>query len=123
MPTCASCKREISRSFHVAFQGETLVFDSFACAARHLAPRCPTCGCVVTGQGVDAPDGPFCSAGCEEEALGLERETLLAADSWLTVVDRARERREGGRVGWILLWVLGVPLPVLLVLYALRGCT
>jgi hypothetical protein len=30
---------------------------------------------------------------------------------------------ESGRVGWILLWALGVPIPVLLVLYALRGCT
>lgn len=28
-----------------------------------------------------------------------------------------------GRVGWIVLWLLGVPIPVLLVLYALRGCT
>jgi hypothetical protein len=32
-------------------------------------------------------------------------------------------RRESGRVGWILLWLLGVPIPVLLVLYVLRGCT
>jgi hypothetical protein len=28
-----------------------------------------------------------------------------------------------GKVGWILLWLLGVPIPVLLVLYFLRGCT
>jgi hypothetical protein len=34
-----------------------------------------------------------------------------------------RLRRESGRVGWILLWLLGVPIPVLLVLYLLRGCT
>jgi hypothetical protein len=35
-----------------------------------------------------------------------------------------RNRRlEGGRAGWILLWLLGVPIPVLLVLYVLRGCT
>ncbi len=32
-------------------------------------------------------------------------------------------RLESGRVGWILLWLVGVPIPVLLVLYALRGCT
>jgi hypothetical protein len=36
----------------------------------------------------------------------------------------AREdRRREGRVGWILLWLLGVPIPILLVLYLLRGCT
>jgi hypothetical protein len=32
-------------------------------------------------------------------------------------------RREQGKVGWILLWLLGVPIPVLLVLFLLRGCT
>ena len=31
--------------------------------------------------------------------------------------------RQQGRVGWILLWALGVPIPVLLILYLLRGCT
>jgi hypothetical protein len=35
----------------------------------------------------------------------------------------ALRKRQGGRVGWILLWLLGVPIPVLLLLYALRGCT
>jgi hypothetical protein len=30
---------------------------------------------------------------------------------------------EAGKIGWILLWLLGIPLPVLLVLYLLRGCT
>jgi hypothetical protein len=28
-----------------------------------------------------------------------------------------------GKIGWILLWALGVPIPILLVLYFLRGCT
>lgn len=30
---------------------------------------------------------------------------------------------ENGKIGWILLWALGVPIPILLVLYFLRGCT
>ena len=30
---------------------------------------------------------------------------------------------EKGKIGWIILWLLGIPLPVLLVLYFLRGCT
>jgi hypothetical protein len=34
-----------------------------------------------------------------------------------------KKRLESGRAGWILLWLLGVPIPVLLVLYVLRGCT
>jgi hypothetical protein len=36
---------------------------------------------------------------------------------------RARARRESGRMGWIFLWLIGIPIPVLLVLYLLRGCT
>jgi hypothetical protein len=30
---------------------------------------------------------------------------------------------EKGAVGWILLWALGVPIPILLVVFVLRGCT
>jgi hypothetical protein len=30
---------------------------------------------------------------------------------------------ERGRVGWLLLWLLGVPLPILFLLFVLRGCT
>ena len=30
---------------------------------------------------------------------------------------------ENGKVGWILLWALGVPIPVLLILFMMRGCT
>ena len=32
-------------------------------------------------------------------------------------------RTQSGKVGWILLWALGVPIPVLFVLFLLRGCT
>jgi hypothetical protein len=28
-----------------------------------------------------------------------------------------------GKIGWILLWLLGIPIPVLLALFLLRGCT
>ncbi len=28
-----------------------------------------------------------------------------------------------GKVGWAILWLIGVPLPVLFVLFLLRGCT
>jgi hypothetical protein len=30
---------------------------------------------------------------------------------------------ESGKLGWIFLWLLGVPIPVLIILYLLRGCT
>lgn len=28
-----------------------------------------------------------------------------------------------GKAGWILLWLLGVPIPILLILFVVRGCT
>jgi hypothetical protein len=30
---------------------------------------------------------------------------------------------EDGKIGWILLWAIGIPVPVLVVLFLLRGCT
>lgn len=30
---------------------------------------------------------------------------------------------ERGLIGWILLFLIGVPVPILLVLFVLRGCT
>jgi hypothetical protein len=32
-------------------------------------------------------------------------------------------KSESGKIGYILLWLLGVPIPILLVIFALRGCT
>ena len=32
-------------------------------------------------------------------------------------------RGQAGKLGWILLWALGVPIPILLVLFLMRGCT
>jgi len=28
-----------------------------------------------------------------------------------------------GKIGWALLWLLGIPIPVLLLFFVLRGCT
>jgi len=32
-------------------------------------------------------------------------------------------KNETGAMGWVLLWALGVPIPILLVLFMVRGCT
>ena len=29
----------------------------------------------------------------------------------------------GGKIGWALLWLIGIPLPILLIFFLLRGCT
>jgi hypothetical protein len=31
--------------------------------------------------------------------------------------------KEAGATGYILLWLLGIPIPILLVIFLLRGCT
>jgi len=38
-------------------------------------------------------------------------------------VYRKTKDAASGKVGWVLLWLLGVPIPVLLILFLLRGCT
>ena len=32
-------------------------------------------------------------------------------------------RNPKGAAGWILLWALGIPIPILLILFLVRGCT
>ena len=35
----------------------------------------------------------------------------------------AEKIKEAGATGYILLWLLGIPIPILLVIFLLRGCT
>ncbi|MGH8613943.1 MAG: hypothetical protein ACREYF_18450 [Gammaproteobacteria bacterium] len=37
-------------------------------------------------------------------------------------ITTALKRRQEGKMGYILLWLLGVPIPILLVIFLLRGC-
>jgi len=32
-------------------------------------------------------------------------------------------RNQTGKIGYILLWLLGIPIPILIVIYLVRGCT
>lgn len=34
----------------------------------------------------------------------------------------ALQRTQAGKLGYILLWALGVPIPILFLVYLLRGC-
>ena len=36
---------------------------------------------------------------------------------------RGNRRREEGAVGWGVLWLIGVPIPILIIAFLLRGCT
>jgi hypothetical protein len=47
--------------------------------------------------------------------------TFPSGGNMRTLPSLARDQQ--GRVGYILLWLLGVPIPVLFLIYLLRGCT
>lgn len=34
-----------------------------------------------------------------------------------------RTYTQQGKIGWLLLWLVGIPVPILLFLFLVRGCT
>ena len=36
---------------------------------------------------------------------------------------KIEDKKEAGAAGYILLWLLGIPIPVLLLIFLLRGCS
>lgn len=34
-----------------------------------------------------------------------------------------RLQKQRGKVGWLLLWLIGIPVPILIILFLIRGCT
>jgi hypothetical protein len=46
----------------------------------------------------------------------------MALEADMEKLRQWRSRQEG-KMGYILLWALGVPIPVLFVIFLLRGCT
>jgi hypothetical protein len=55
----------------------------------------------------------------EESRMNRPFATLHALRGRLPAI-RARQQ---GRWGYILAWLLGVPIPILILIYLLRGCT
>lgn len=41
----------------------------------------------------------------------------------MSTSENDRPRRQQGKIGYVLLWMLGVPIPVLLLFFLIRGCT
>jgi hypothetical protein len=123
MATCATCGREVGRGLHATLHGDALPFEGVECEHHELSPHCPVCGIAIAGAGFHGGDHTYCSAACCKEARADAAARRIPVRRML-VVRRDEERRlEQGRAGWILLWLLGVPIPVLLVLYLIRGCT
>jgi hypothetical protein len=43
--------------------------------------------------------------------------------NWAMSPRNAWRKAQSGKIGYILLWLLGVPIPILILIYLLRGCT
>jgi hypothetical protein len=65
-----------------------------------------------------------------EQELSMEWSALAPTKPWIESKNhvrrgweaiRAARKGQSGKIGWALLWLLGIPLPVLLVLYLIRG--
>lgn len=38
-------------------------------------------------------------------------------------LERYVRNPEAGAIGWILLWLIGIPIPILILFFLIRGCT
>jgi hypothetical protein len=71
---CEVCGKSEDRCFEVHLGGERHVFDSFECAIRGLMPKCPLCGAMILGTGVQAGNQLFCSHACASLSSVVEVE-------------------------------------------------
>lgn len=65
------------------------------------------------------------------EAIEIDERDLIQVSDFallsqlsLADYDRSDARfidRQAGKIGWALLWMMGIPLPVLLIIYLIRG--
>ena len=67
---------------------------------------------------------------CQPDCVSLAIEASSYANKELPIRrERKSEMRltnkikEAGATGYILLWLLGIPIPILLLIFLLRGCT
>jgi uncharacterized protein YjbJ (UPF0337 family) len=77
-------------------------------------------GRVKEAAGAVADDDHLRREGKTDQAAGkIKQQVEKAVDKAKEGIERLNERT--GKIGWAVLWLLGVPLPILLVLYVLMG--
>ena len=73
MAKCDVCGTDYDKAFQIAIGGKIHTFDSFECALHVLAPACNHCGCLSSGELIEA-DGKLLCSHCVPGA----RRSLLA---------------------------------------------
>jgi hypothetical protein len=56
-------------------------------------------------------------AQCLQTVSSEEEETQMTHDKIVLSTPPTPSNRQSGKIGWAILWLLGIPLPVLLVIY------
>lgn len=73
--------------------------------------------CASSYEGEKVPGGSF-----HKHGTFISAPVLITANPW-RMKTHLNHRFNQGKIGWVFLWLIGIPVPVLLVLYLLRGCT
>lgn len=77
-------------------------------------------GRIKEAAGAVADDDRLRREGKTDQATGkIKQNVEKVVDKAKDSIERLNDRT--GKVGWAVLWLLGVPLPILLVLYLLMG--
>ena len=101
-----STERDIAKAIFVHAGAEDIAYtEEAAVAKQELAWRTRAVGPLP------APPAAL--------GMSLPFSLLSSQRKWRS----PRRHTEEGTIGWILLWVLGIPIPILVVLFLLRGCT
>ena len=86
-------------------------------------------------QGADRPGGsrfpelfprrfPLRSRFCDKDTLAREAIFEMKAGTQRTaIMKRQKPDGEAGAMGYILMWLIGIPIPILLLIFLLRGCS
>ncbi|MGV8847899.1 hypothetical protein, partial [Tessaracoccus sp.] len=67
MAVCDTCGTDDDNAFTMTRGSDTATFDSFECAIHAMAPRCPQCGCLILGHGVNRDDALYCCEHCSRQ--------------------------------------------------------
>jgi hypothetical protein len=58
-----------------------------------------------------------------EASSGAQRRVINNVKKGYLRMRLSNKIKEAGATGYILLWLLGIPIPILLLVFLLRGCT